>query len=512
MDRALPIVSGGRGRIAAAFGPETRCIVCRKWQGRHRVTALVWALVASGGCATNPATGGRMLSLVSESQEIEMGRSYSQQVESTMSLYDDPELQAYVDRVGQELAAVSERPNLPWSFKVVDDPVVNAFALPGGFIYVTRGILTHFNSEAELAAVVGHEIGHVTARHSVEQLSRAQLGGLLLGVGSIVSQDVRRFGGVAQTGLGLLFLSYGRGDEHEADLLGVRYALRDGYDPRESVHVHEMLGRITESRGGSGVPSWLSTHPSSVDRIARLRALVDTIPPARLAGARVGRDELLEHVDGVVYGADPRQGFFRGARFLHPDLAFELTFPPGWKTANLTQAVMAQSPEEDALLELTLSTGGQAAAARAFFRQDGVRSSDVSQTSIHGFPATIGRFRARTQNGELEGIAAFVDYDGRTFRILGYTPRERFAAYADAFSAAARSFDRLTDRAALDVKPLRVELRTVQRSATLRDMIAARPIPVDDEDLAILNGIALDDPIEPGTTIKWVVGDPLPGG
>lgn len=478
-------------------------------QGAHAVAVLLAASLAA--CATNPATGQRMLSLVSERQEIAMGRSYSQQVEATMSIYDDAALQSYVQRIGQRLAATSERPDLPWSFKVVDDPVVNAFALPGGFIYVTRGILTHFNSEAEMASVIGHEIGHVTARHSVEQMSRAQLGGLVLGVGSILSEDVRRFGGLAQTGLGVLFLSYGRGDEHEADLLGIRYALREGYDPREAIHVHEMLGRQTATRGGSGVPSWLSTHPSSADRVDRIRRQVDTIPASTLAGTRILVDDFLKRIDGTVFGQDPRQGFFEGETFKQPDLAFRLTFPREWETVNLPRAVMAQSPEEDALLEFTLSSGGQVAAARAFFSQDGLRDRGVSAGSVNGFPATTGEFEARTGNGTLAGLVTFLDYEGRTYRILGYTAKSRFDVYRAAFASAASSFDRLTERAALDIEPLRIELVTVQRSTTLARMVANRPSPISADELAILNGIQLAETLEPGRTIKWVVGEPPPG-
>ncbi|MDX1578711.1 MAG: M48 family metalloprotease, partial [Gemmatimonadota bacterium] len=175
-------------------------------RARNRFTATVMLLWLAG-CATNPATGGRMLSLISESQEIEMGRSYAQQIDRTMPLLDDPDVTTYVERIGLSLAATSERPDLPWTFKVVDDASVNAFALPGGFIYLTRGILTHFNSEAEMAAVVGHEIGHVTARHSVEQMSRQTLLGGLLGVGSILSDEVRAVSGVGAAAIGIFGLS-----------------------------------------------------------------------------------------------------------------------------------------------------------------------------------------------------------------------------------------------------------------------------------------------------------------
>lgn len=482
-----------------------------EWARRVAGRLAPAVLLLASGCATNPATGESMLSLISESQEIEMGRAYAEQVEATMAMYDDPQLEAYVSRIGQRLAAASERPNLPWSFKIVDDHVVNAFALPGGFIYVTRGILNHFNSEAELAAVLGHEIGHVTARHSVEQLSRAQLGGLLLGVGSILSEDVRRFGGIAQAGLSLLFLSYSRDDEHQADELGIRYALRESYDPREGAEVHTTLQRIGESRGQSGAPSWLSTHPSSADRIERIRAQIDTIPPSRLEGTTVGVDPYMTQIDGVVYGLDPRQGFFLENRFLHPGLEFEITFPAGWQTANFAQAVMARSPAEDAILELTLTSGGHQAAAQAFFGQRGIRSRGVSSGRVNGHPATSGEFEARLESGVLEGIASFIDYGGRTYRILGYTVGGRLGTYHAAFSRAAGSFDRLTDRSALDQQPMRIDVLLVQRATSIRDMVASRRPPLSVDELAILNGLDTGETIPAGTQIKWVVGTPPPG-
>ncbi len=482
----------------------------------HRVlaTRLAGSLVLAFlvvSCATNPATGGKMLSLVSESQEIQMGQQFSQEVESSMPLVDDAELQAYVEGVGLALAAVSERPDLPWSFRVVDDPVVNAFALPGGPVYVTRGILAHFSSEAEMAAVLGHEIGHITARHSVEQISRAQLAGIGLAVGSILSRDIARYSGLASQGLQVLFLSFGRDDEHESDMLGVRYASRVDYDVRESVTMHEKLDRIGDLSNGGGIPGWLSTHPSSEDRIERLHALVDTIPG--LADAKVGRDEYLFHIDDLVYGEDPRQGYFAQSLFLHPDLRFQIRFPDGWQTANLPSVVGGQSPSQDAIVQLTLASdgSGHAEAARAFFSQEGLTSGRVGRERINGLPATLGSFQAQTEQGVLEGIAAFLDHGGLTYRIMGYTVQGRLNNYQNGFLRFIRSFEILTDRAALSVEPMRIELYTLERASSIAEISRRKPSPASEARLAILNGVEETERIPPGSMIKWVVGELPPG-
>src|SRR5690349_2221528 len=200
---------------------------------RARMLMLGAGLAAGWmGCARNPVTGKSELSLVSESQEIEMGKQASQEVAQTMGLYNDPKAQAYVADLGKRLAANTERPNLPWEFHIVEDASVNAFALPGGFIYVTRGLMTAINDEAELATVVGHEIGHVTNRHSVQQISKAQVAQLGLGLGSILSSDIARVAGAASAGLQLLFLKYSRDAESQADKAGFRYALGQNYDVR----------------------------------------------------------------------------------------------------------------------------------------------------------------------------------------------------------------------------------------------------------------------------------------
>src|SRR5213076_2108003 len=327
-------------------------------------TVLAAGLVAA--CATNPATGARQIMLVSESQEIAMGRDYDRQVVASIGLYPDSGLQRYIQQFGTRLAATSERPDLPWTFRVVDDPVVNAFALPGGFIYVTRGILAHLNSEAELAGVVGHEIGHVTARHSVSQMTKQQLAQLGLAVGAIASPDAGRYAGLASQALGVLFLKYSRDDESQADELGLRYLRRAAYDAREMPHVFEMLARVSQAQGGGRVPEWLATHPDPENRRSRIERDIAAGPQSS-AGTAVNRDSYLQRLDGLVFGTNPREGYFKGGEFFHPDLRFWIAFPAGWKTSNEKEAVAAVSPDQDALVELSLAKEASAdAAARAF--------------------------------------------------------------------------------------------------------------------------------------------------
>ncbi len=468
--------------------------------------ALALGTVALGSCVTNPATGEVQLILLSERQEIELGREGAQSVEASIGVYDDQELEAYIEGIGQALAESSERPDLPWSFKVMDDGVVNAFALPGGFIYVTRGILGHFSSEAELAGVLGHEIGHVTARHSAERLSKQQLTQIGLGVGSVFSPTVARFGGIINTGLAIAFLKFSRDDERQADELGYRYMRRDDYDPTALVAVFTMLGRVTEAASGRGVPGWLATHPDPGERVERAerRIAEDPVP----AGGVLGRDRYLEKIDGLVFGENPRQGFFRGNLFLHPDLEFRFTFPVGWQTVNTARAVGGISPNEDAIIQLTLAQGSFAeAAAREFFSQEGVRSQRIKRQAINGHPATWGYFSLTSQDGTLSGVTAFVEFDGIVYQLLGYTS-QAISAYDEIFRTSVGSFDRLTDPAALEVQPKKIALVKLDRAQTLEEFDRRYPSTISLEALAIINGVAERGTIPVGTTMKRVVGGP----
>lgn len=484
-------------------------IVRTRW-GRTMPASALPGLLVAAGCAINPVSGNRELALVSEAQEIEMGRQGAAEVAATIGLHPDATLQAYVDRIGQTLAAKTERPQLAWEFHVVDDAAVNAFALPGGFIFVTRGLLTHMTSEAELASVLGHEAGHVAARHSVQQISRQQIASLGLGLGSILSSTIAEYGQVAGAGLGLLFLKYSRDDETQADQLGFRYALADGYDTREMIGVFEMLEQDRLLSGAGRLPAWQTTHPDPESRIEDVQGLIAASTES-FGSKKIGRDEFLRRIDSMVYGENPRAGFFQDGLFIHPDLQFVLRFPDAWTTHNGNDAVTGLSPAADALIQLRGAQGSVTEAAQQFFAQEGVQAGPTSRITIHGNTAITGEFSATTARGEaLRGVATFIDYRGATWGITAFTPAGRFGAYRDAFQQALTSFERLTDPAALAVQPMRLRVDRTPRAMSLREFDARSPSSIPLAELAMINGVDVDARLPSGQQIKRVVGTAVP--
>jgi len=474
---------------------------------RPAIASLSLAAVLAA-CATNPVTGKSEISLISQDQEIQMGQQGAQQVVQEIGLVDNQALQNYVQQVGSAIAAKSERPNLPWSFRVVEDPTPNAFALPGGFIFVTRGLLDLMNNEAELASVLGHEIGHVTAKHSVHQMSQQQLAQLGLGIGAILSPTVAQFGDLAAQGLGLLFLKYGRDDERQADDLGFRYALNQGYDVREMDDVFRSLQRLGEASKQSPLPTWLATHPGEAERIQTIDAKLAQLQPGQLSSLRTGEREFMQRIDGLVYGSNPRNGFFQNATFYHPDLRFQITFPSGWQGQNLTQAVVAMSQQQDAIIQLTLAQGSSPeAAARAFLGQQGIQAGQASAQTVNGVPAVASTFQAQTEQGVIQGLAAFFTYNGRTYQVLGYAPAQRFGAYADVFRSSLGTFAPVTDSRILNVQPNTIDIVTLSQPMTLSQFAQRYPSTLPVAELALVNQV--EDPnaqLPAGTLLKQVAG------
>ncbi len=476
---------------------------------QQRTLLTRWAgisLLLIAACTMNPATGERQLTLMSEAQEIQIGSQTHPEVLASYGAYDDPELQSYIQELGEEIAANSERPELDWTFTVLDDPVVNAMALPGGYIYVNRGILAHFNSEAELASVLGHEIGHVTARHSVEQISRAQIAQLGLGVAAIASEDFRRYAGLASQGVGILFLKFGRDDENQSDELGLRYMTRAGYDPHEMPKVFDTLDRVGQAQGLRATPEWMSTHPNPGNRVQSIEDRIGRLSSEQQRGT-VGRESYMARIEDLVFGDDPRQGYTVGQVYYHPVLAFKLEFPDEWRIINQRQAVGALSPNRDAAIVLTLSEKETPQAAYDdFFGQQGIQKGPDRGRNLFAFRA----IDPQTGAGRAEGLIRFINLDGRVYQIMGYTGLETWSSYGSTMQKSMVTFRKVTDRRYLEVTPKTIDVVELPRSMTLADFHREYPSTVDVAEIAIINGVDGDTMLDAGHLVKRVVGGELP--
>ena len=471
------------------------------------VPIALLALVAA--CATNPVTGRRELSFMSEAQEIAIAQESDPQIKAEMGVYNDPELQNYVSEIGQRMAAISERPNLPWRFTIVDVPAVNAFAVPGGGIYITRGIMPFLDSEAELAGVIGHEIGHVTARHSAQQYTRqvsGQVGLLALG---IFVPAARPFGQLSGQALGVLFLRYGRDDELQADQLGARYESTLGWDPAGVPAFLSTLGRLDEAAGDRrGVPNWLSTHPEPLSRVGEIQSTVDQLKAAG-AGFSTNRDAWLRRIDGILYGDNPEQGLARGSAFLHPVLRFRIDFPDQWEIANSPREVVAKAPGADVFMILQGVEQPQGRnieeIARNSMRNAGFRASQGEPTSIDGLDAFMGVYQGRVEGlGAVVMRAAHIMYDGTVYLVAGLVQPDAFQQADGAFVASIRSFRSLSAAEAEDIHPNRVDLYVVRAGDTWESINETAGGVVTPATLAVMNKGTPDSQPQPGTRIKIV--------
>ena len=470
---------------------------------RFLLPLLAAALAA---CAVNPVTGHRELSLVSESQEIQLGLQGKADVQHSIGVYQDSALGAYISSVGTRIAKSTERPDLPWSFQIADEPVVNAFALPGGPVFIARGILPYFNSEAELVSVLGHEIGHVTARHSARQMTRAQLAGLGLGVASALDPGVARYAGLAQQGLGLLFLKYSRDDESQADALGFRYGLQDGWDMRDGTKMFNTLARVS-GPPGQRLPEWQSSHPEPEGRAQANEARVQAAEArgVKFDTLRVDRNGYLRRIDGIVYGDDPRQGYFTGTTFYHPALKLMFAFPDGWKTQNSAGSVDGLSAAKDAVISFSATgTATPQATGQAFAGQAGLQAGAGQGLTINGMTAYTLPFQAQTDQGPVAGRAVWVAMDGTTYQFLGYGAASDAGRNDPIILGVARSFARLTDPAKLSVQPKRVRIVTLRSAQTIVEAGSANGGTLTDAELASLNGVGVGDVLPAGMLVKIV--------
>jgi predicted Zn-dependent protease len=480
--------------------------------------SIVFILLPACVTERNPVTGKRQMLGFSWSQEQQIGKEADAEIIEQYGLYEDPELQAYVTRVGQRVleeselrdpTAAAQYRNTPFTFRVLNSTVVNAFAVPGGYIYVTRGLVTHLDNEAQLAVVLGHEIGHVAARHSARQAAKAQLGQLGLMAGAILGSTVLENPQIANQLLNLsgqafqlLMMKYSRDAEREADELGVSWSAEKGYDAAQSAAFFQTLKRLGQKEGLT-LPAWQSTHPDPGERELTVKALAAKhTPPGAIL--KTGEEDLLQHIEGVVVGEDPREGYVQGNTFYHPQLRFQFPVPRGWKVQNERTAVLMSSPNRDAMMSFQLTPAKSAREAASQFAQtEGLRVVDSKATTISGQPAMAIVGQGNTQQGTVGLLNYFIEYGGRVYSFMGMTGASRFNTYDDEFQRAMTGFARLSDPDKIRVNPARLAVVTTDRSAPFTTFLPTSDISgMTAEDIAILNQVQLGQTIPAGTKIK----------
>jgi predicted Zn-dependent protease len=437
---------------------------------------IVITALMLGGCATNPVSGGKDFVMMSESQEIALGRSADVEVRKQYKAYANPGLQSYVNRVGQKIAEHSHRPNIHYRFTVLDSPEINAFALPGGYVYITRGILAYLNSEAEMAAVLGHEVGHVTARHGVRQQSAAQAANIGISIASIFVPELNTQLGQDLSNLfgGALLSGYGREHELESDRLGAQYLARTAYDPQAMIRVvgvlknQELFDAEIAKQEGREPRRYHGTFATHPDSDTRLQQVVGEAGNLTVPTPNEGKSEFLKQSEGLVFNDSVEDGVVRDNRFMHRDLGIALTFPPSWNVKNSTTQLVALSPKIDAALQLKIDdkpTGNVTEYTRRVLGND----ARIETLEIEKLHAAIG------STGKV--VLGIVYYDRKAFHIAGNAKTaETLEAQREAMKETIRSFHVLTDEEKKTIKPLTIKLITAQKGETYARLAQRSPL------------------------------------
>jgi predicted Zn-dependent protease len=469
------------------------------------ISLLIYLVCNS--CAKNPVTGRNDFMLMSKEQEIAMGQQSDPEIKAFMGLYEDPKLQQFISEKGQKMAAISHRKDLKYEFKVVDSPVVNAFAVPGGYVYFTRGIMAHFNNEAEFVGVLGHEIGHITARHSAKQYSNAQLAQIGLVAGSVISPAFAQYAEIASQGVQLLFLKFGRDAESQSDKLGVEYSTKIGYDAEEMAGFFNTLDRLSD--GGQEVPTFLSTHPDPADRERKVAKEAENWQKkVNAADLKVNRDSYLRMIDGIVYGDDPKQGFAENNVFYHPELKFQFPIPSQWQLQNTPQAVQMAEPNGKAMMMMTLAQGNDLeSAAQTIVQQYQLKVVDSGKDNVNGMSAVAVVGDQVNEQGQAGArvLLYVIQYGQNMYAFLGASSVADFNGYGPLFKNTMTGFRQLDDQEKINRKAKRIKIQTVKQNTTLGQAFSSFNVNQKQmEELAVLNGMMLNDRVEKGTLIKVI--------
>lgn len=484
---------------------------------KHPVLLLILLLSFFGGCAVNPVTGQQDLVLMSEQDEIALGRRVNQQVLQQYPVYDDPALQAYVQSVGEKLAARSHRSDLIYRFTVLDSREVNAFALPGGYIYITRGLMSYLNSEAELAAVLGHEIGHVTARHSVRQYSATQLANIGATLGAIFIPGMNTAGSqqlVQLFGTALL-RGYGRDHELEADRLGAEYLARNNYNPHAVLDVLKVLKnhetfetRVAQAEGRepNTYHGLFATHPDNDTRLQEVIGYANQYYNPSLT--YTGREIYLGKINGMIFGDSEKEGVLRGRNFYHAGLGFAMQLPRDWNVQNRPDHLLVTAPAGAAIMQVGVEDLNKRITPREFMltRLNLKKLDNERPLTIHGLEAHTGIAPINTSFGSRPARFTVIYFNNRAYIVAGVAKDpETMAEYDPHFTATAQSFHAMTDNERILAKPLR--LKTIRAESDIRFSELAGGSPLEtfpEEQLRLINAMYPQGEPQPGMLLKVV--------
>lgn len=481
--------------------------------------ALVGLLVTFCVVQRSPVTGKKRAYGYSWEEELKIGEEADQQIQQQYGVYQDEEVLNYVKDIGREVLSVSHMRRedaekkyreTEFHFRVLNSPIVNAFALPGGYVYITRGLLAHLENEAQLAVVVGHEIGHVAARHASQRAFEQQVGQLALLGGAVAGQELLGVPGQNILALGsqaaqFLFLKYSRDDERESDRLGVEYAAMKHYQATDGAGFFSALERISK-QSGQNIPDWQSTHPDPSERAKTIPDLAQKWKEKGYEQNIEDTDEYMQAIDGIIYGDNPREGFAEDGMFYHPDLKFKFSYPAGWQVINQNNLVAVVNEDQDAvsILEVDSKASSPKASVADFVSQEGFTVQSQGKSPNNGLNGYEAVATAQGQNGTNYQFYVYaVTYGENIYRFTSYSVADKFAGYRSQFMKTSNSFASLTDQQILNVKPVQLQTIKVDRSEAFSSFLPSNlPMDIKAEDVAIVNQVGLDETIEAGSWIK----------
>ncbi len=473
-----------------------------------RIIVLLVVLISGiivSACVTNPVTGQKELDLIPPTQEIAIGREEYKSIMDQFDVYRYKDLNAYITRIGEKLVPYVQDKNIKYTFTLLDSPDVNAFSTPGGYVYITRGILAYLNNEAQLACVLGHEMGHINAHHIATLLTKQMIFNMGLAIAYAKSKRFRKFAPLVGVAGNLLFLSFSRSDEYQADYLGVEYATLAGYDATQMAYFFDELERIEVSENAV-LPEFLSTHPSPPHRKERVIQLAKRWQSIAKRGYyEIGRDVYLRHINGILFGKDKRNGYTIGNHYYHPNMRFTFAFPKGWKLIDMAHYIGIVPKNYDGVYVKIFLKDEPIYSLADEFASKGIEI-EFKGENINGFNAYKVVRLVNIDGQPTIQCAYFIDFNGKTFVFFSQSPSVLWPVLRRKLTEPARTFSRLTDPKRIHVKNLYVKVITVPASMTFSELLNRLRVPNKlKKKIYIMNNMYPDTLLAKGDLVKILV-------